>query len=85
MLTVNLFSVPATGFAVIFGVENISSLTFSVFSPVIVTSTFVPTCPPMGMTVSRRGSGKVTCWARAETASSVQTASVSVDFASIDQ
>ncbi len=84
MVTVNLFSVPATCFAVIFGVENISSLTSSVLSPVIVTSTFVPACPPIGMTVRRRGNGSVTCWARAEAAINVKTASVSVDFASID-
>ena len=85
MLTVNLFSAPATGFAVIFGVENISSLMFSVFSPVIVTSTVVPACPPMGMTVSKRGSGSVTCWAMAEAAINVQTANVGIDFANIDQ
>ena len=52
------------GLAVILGVENSSSLTSSRFSPVIVTSTLVPACPPIGMTVSRRGAGRQTCWAK---------------------
>src|SRR5688572_14111956 len=62
MLTVNLFSTtfpsaPTTGFAVTLGEENKSALTSSIWLPVMATSNVVPACPPMGMMVSRRGSG----------------------------
>ena len=33
------------------------------FSPVIVTSTLVPACPPIGIIVSKRGAGRQTSWA----------------------
>src|SRR6478609_619841 len=78
MLTVNRVSdafpsAPTTGFAVIFGVENNNSLTSSRLSPVIVTSKVVPTCPPIGIIVSRRGRGSVTCWANAGAARQMAT------------
>ena len=50
-------------FAVSFGVEKSSSFASSMFSPERVTSTLVPACPPIGMSVSRRGAGRQTCCA----------------------
>lgn len=80
MLTENLLVAPATGFAVICGVEKFSSVTSSMFSPVMVTSTLCPACPPIGIMVSKRGSGSVTCCAEAAAVSKTPAARMSVDF-----
>ena len=76
-VTRNLFasglpSLPSLGLAVSLGVENWSSVTSSRFSPVMATSTVVPTCAPIGIVVSRRGVGRMTDWAKAEPASANQ-------------
>ena len=68
MVTTNLFgtgcpSAATTAFAVIFGVEKRSSRDSSMCWWVMLTSTLVPTCPPMGVTVRSLGNGRQTCWA----------------------
>ena len=72
-VTRNLFasglpSAASLGLAVSLGVENWSSVRSSRFSPVTVTSTVVPSCAPIGIVVSKRGVGRITCWAEAELA-----------------
>ena len=63
MVTTNLLfsafpSAVTLAFAVILGLEKSSSQESSMFSPVIATSKLVPACPPIGITVSKRGSGQ---------------------------
>ena len=72
-VTRNLFasalpSAASLGLAVSLAVENWSSVRSSRFSPVRLTSTVVPTCAPIGIVVSKRGVGRITCWAKAELA-----------------
>src|SRR6056297_1960136 len=46
--------------AVMPGCRKTNSLASSTESPLIVTSKVVPTCPPIGIVVSRRGAGRQT-------------------------